>query len=121
MNPIAKLARLLRIRRNAQQALDVLEDGKAHPARYEQPSFWESALTPLRALVLDLPVSDSVKGLLQMKNWKTSLSGAATLVALAAKVANGHFDPATDLAMAMAALGLLFAKDFNVTGGTKAQ
>jgi hypothetical protein len=116
MNPIAKLTRLLRLRRHAQETLDVLEDGAAHPARYEQPSFWESALMPLRALILDLPVSTTLKGLLQMKNWKTTLSGVAALLALAAKIANGHFDPATDIAIATGAIGLVLAKDRDVTG-----
>jgi putative alpha-1,2-mannosidase len=115
-NPFGRLARLLRLQKNAQASLDAFERAKAQPQLYERSAFWDTALIPLRALVLDLPVADSVKGLLQMKNWKTSLSGIAALVALAAKVVNGHFDPTTDIAIATGAIGLIFSKDRDVTG-----
>ena len=52
-----------------------------------------------------------------MKNWKTTLAGAAALLALASKIAAaGHLDFATDGPAILAALGLLVAKDHNVTG-----
>ena len=51
-----------------------------------------------------------------IRNWKTSLSGVAALMAVLAKVVNGHADWATDIPMAIAAIGLIFAKDGDVTG-----
>lgn len=56
-----------------------------------------------------------------MKNWKTTLSGLAALLAVAAKIANGQADYATDIPMVLAAIGLLTAKDGDVTGGTRQQ
>lgn len=57
-----------------------------------------------------------------MKNWKTTLAGAAALLAIASKViTTGHLDFATDGPALMAAVGLLAAKDHNVTGGTTPQ
>ncbi len=120
-NPITAALRLLRIQRNAQSALDQFEDANRHPDVYERPSFWATALETLRALALDLPMSSTVQGVLQMKNWKTTLAGVAALLAVAAKVVNGHFDPALDGAAVMAGIGLIFAKDSNVTGGTVQQ
>jgi hypothetical protein len=54
-------------------------------------------------------------------NWKTTLAGAAALAAVGAKIANGHFDVSTDLPAIFAGVGLMTAKDHNVTGGTHAQ
>lgn len=59
-------------------------------------------------------------------NWKTSLTGiGALLVALGHLIgAISHGDTSTlmtDLPAIMAAIGLIFAKDSNVTGGTTPQ
>lgn len=51
-----------------------------------------------------------------MRNWKTTFAGAATLVALVAKMLNGGTLEMQDLATATAAIGLLVAKDHNVSG-----
>lgn len=59
---------------------------------------------------------------MNFRSWKTSLSGAAALLAVASKiVAAGHLDFAADVPVILAALGLLAAKDHNVTGGTSPQ
>lgn len=54
-----------------------------------------------------------------MTNWKTILSGVLTLGAVGVKIAH---DPksigAEDIAAITAGIGLLFAKQHNVTGGT---
>lgn len=135
MNPFKKAARivtapvhavkdtvqLLRLRNEGQAALNILDEGAADPARYQQPTFWVRALTALRALALDLPLPASITGVLIVQNWKTTVSGVAALLALAAKVANGHFDPTTDIAIATGAIGLILAKDHDVTGGTRDQ
>lgn len=57
-----------------------------------------------------------------IKNWKTTLAGIAAIVSVVARVvADPGTLTATDVTALLAALGLLFAKDHNVTGGTKAQ
>lgn len=57
-----------------------------------------------------------------MKNYKTTVAGIATLLAIVSKsLVAGHFDFNTDAPAAMAAIGLLFSKDYNVTGGSVQQ
>ena len=64
-----------------------------------------------------------------MKNWKTTVFGAATIIAAIASAIKAAVDgdPTTlpDWAMVVAAvitgIGLIAAKDSNVTGGTKQQ
>lgn len=57
-----------------------------------------------------------------MKNWKTTLAGVAAVLAIASKaVTAGHLDFATDGPALMAAIGLIMAKDHDVTGGSVRQ
>lgn len=57
-----------------------------------------------------------------LANWKTTLAGLAALLAIASKIATvGHVDFANDVPAAAAAVGLILAKDHNITGGTTAQ
>ena len=57
-----------------------------------------------------------------MKNWKTTLAGVATLLAVASKIATaGHLDFNADVPAILAAVGLIAAKDCDVTGGTTRQ
>lgn len=61
-----------------------------------------------------------------LSNWKTTLGGALTaLIGIAAllgvKVGSTPIDPATALGMITGGIGLMFAKDQNVTGGTVRQ
>ena len=57
-----------------------------------------------------------------MKNWKTTLAGLFMLLGIVGKdLGAGKIDPATDFAGVMGAVGLIAAKDHNVTGGTEAQ
>jgi hypothetical protein len=49
-------------------------------------------------------------------NWKTAFSGIAAIVAVVAKVVNGTGIGAEDIALVMGAVGLIFAKDKDVTG-----
>jgi hypothetical protein len=51
-----------------------------------------------------------------VKNWKTSLSGIAAIVAVVAKVVNGSGIGAEDIAIVTGAIGLMFSKDRDVTG-----
>lgn len=57
-----------------------------------------------------------------MKNWKTTFMGIAAILGVAAKVVNnGSIDWQTDMPTVLAGIGLLVAKDSNVTGGTVQQ
>lgn len=52
-----------------------------------------------------------------MRNWKTTLAGSAALLAIISKaVTVGHLDFGTDVPAAIAAVGLLFSKDYNISG-----
>jgi hypothetical protein len=56
-----------------------------------------------------------------MKNWKTTGLGAVTLLYVIVKaIINGGLD-ATDLPLLTTGMGLIAAKDSNVTGGSVAQ
>jgi len=55
------------------------------------------------------------------KNWKTSFAGFGILFGLVSKISMMGFDPATDIMSGITAIGLIFAKDGNVTGGTVQQ
>lgn len=58
------------------------------------------------------------------KNWRTSLAGIATIAAGAAGIVNAPSNDVNTLTQSVAAIlagiGLLTAKDSNVTGGTVA-
>lgn len=57
-----------------------------------------------------------------MTNWKTILSGALTLGVVGFKIAHAPSSiGAEDIAAITAGIGLLFAKQHNVTGGTVPQ
>lgn len=57
-----------------------------------------------------------------MRSWKTTLAGIAALFSIAVKIiTTGQVDWATDGPAVLAGVGLLAAKDSNVTGGTKKQ
>lgn len=57
-----------------------------------------------------------------MRNWKTTLAGLFMILGIIGKdLKAGKVDPLTDFAGVSAAVGLINAKDDNVTGGTVAQ
>ena len=51
-----------------------------------------------------------------MRNWKTTLAGIAAILAIIAKILAGEMDPVSDAPVAAIGLGLLAAKDYNVSG-----
>ena len=54
---------------------------------------------------------------MKLRSWKTTIAGAAALLAIISKVITaGHLDFATDVPAILAAIGLLVAKDHDVTG-----
>lgn len=59
-----------------------------------------------------IPKEDAVG----VTNWKTALSGIVAILAVAVKVVNGTGVGAEDIAIVTSALGLIFAKDKDVTG-----
>lgn len=117
--------------RRANAALDVLDEGKQdwdarrpdarQGAKYTDRRYWERVLTALHELVLVLPVPASWSGLRMMTNWKPMLGAAAGILAIVAKVVNGGSLDTEDIAIVSGLLGLLFAKQHNVTGGSKKQ
>jgi hypothetical protein len=54
-------------------------------------------------------------------NWRASLAGLATLVAVGYKISQHGFDAMSDLPAILSGLGLIGAKGNNVTGGVKHQ
>lgn len=56
-----------------------------------------------------------------MRNWKTTLAGILAILGVAVKIASTGQGDASDLAAFLAGVGLLMAKDHNVTGGTVQQ
>ena len=57
-----------------------------------------------------------------VRNWKTSAAGVATILSVFAKVASHNWQVgAEDVAMVTGAIGLLTAKDHDVTGGERQQ
>lgn len=49
-------------------------------------------------------------------NWKTTFIGVCSVFAVAANVVQNGAIHAEDITALMTAIGLIFAKDFNVTG-----
>jgi hypothetical protein len=113
--------RLLGIYRKASEVLDTLDDGrkdwearKASPTTslYTSPEWWTRLLAAARELALVVGLPADMEQRLMMKNWKTTLSGAAAILAVIAKVAaTGSIDWTTDGPAVLAGLGLIFAKD----------
>lgn len=58
-----------------------------------------------------------------MKNWKTTTTGAIVILGVVAKVMNGGVSniSMSDITTLIGGIGLIMAKDSNVTGGTVGQ
>lgn len=54
-----------------------------------------------------------------MKSWITSLTGSAVILFVIGGIALGKISYGEGAPLILAGLGLIAAKDFNVTGGTK--
>ena len=54
-----------------------------------------------------------------MANWKTTISGAAVIITGIVMIVLGHSE--IGIPLIPVGVGLLCAKDYNVTGGTKEQ
>lgn len=65
-------------------------------------------------------ISNSLKGM-TMKNWKTGVCGTIAGLLMLAKIwaPPAYQSKINDTTTAFIAMGLLSAKDYNVTGGTK--
>ncbi len=116
--------RLMKIYQKAAAALDVLDDGQRDwdngtREAYLTSGWWERLLTTLRSLALALPLPMHLQESLMMKSWKTTLAGVAAIMSIVTKiVTTGAIDWQTDAPAIMAGIGLIAAKDGNVTGGT---
>lgn len=107
------LRNLLRIKR----LYDVLTEGRRHRALWQSP-IYHRKLAEAAAAVTEVRL---MLGFL--KNYKTTLAGLAAIFGAAAAIAGDPTqagDPGI-LSTILAGIGLLFAKDSNVTGGTKPQ
>lgn len=56
-----------------------------------------------------------------MKNWRTTLSGVSSIIAGVTLYVNNPEQIEEAFALVSIGIGLIFAKDNNVTGGTVAQ
>lgn len=56
-----------------------------------------------------------------MKNWKTTISGVASIVAGISMYVNDPLTINEAIGLVVVGLGLIFAKDSNVTGGNISQ
>lgn len=115
MNPI----RMVRLSLRAKKAANVLDDAAERPALYQDRVWWDKALTAVVDVLELAPVPPVLRKVKQMKNWKTTLSGVAGLLAIAVKVVNGGGIATEDLAVVTGLIGLIFAKDFDRTGTGK--
>ena len=123
--------KLLSLYLKAGKAVELLDEGKQDwerrtpadrpNAKYASRQYWERTLTAIRDLALALPIPASWRTRLMLKSWKTTLAAVSGLLALAVKVVSGGELTAADIAMVSGLIGLLFAKDSNVTGGTTPQ
>lgn len=113
--------RLLGIYTKASAVLDALDDAKddwearrasRRATLYSSPEWWQRFLTATRDLALAVDPPAEVKEYLTMKNWKTTLSGVAAILAVIGKiVSTGHIDWQTDGPAIVAGIGLIAAKD----------
>lgn len=114
--------RLLGIYAKANAVLAALDDAKrdweaARASRrdttlYASSTWWTRFLLATRDLALAVDLPAEMKEWLTMKNWKTTLSGVAAILAVVAKVVTtGHIDWQTDGPAIVAGIGLIAAKD----------
>lgn len=113
--------RLLGLYAKANAVLDALDDAKQdwearrasrRTTLYSSPEWWTRLLTATRDLTLASNPPGEVLEWLTMKNWKTTLSGVAAILAVVAKViTTGHLDWQTDGPAVVAGIGLIAAKD----------
>ena len=119
--------RVINIYKKATSVLDVLDRAKTDCDRgirnwYLSSEWWSALLGRFRDLMLALPLPATIHGRLMMKNWKTTLAGIAAILSVATKiVTTGSINWETDAPAIMAGIGLIAAKDSNVTGGTTRQ
>ena len=117
--------RLLGIYAKASAVLDALDDAKRdwearrasrRATLYWSPEWWTRLLTATRDLTLAVDPPAEVREWLTMKNWKTTMSGVAAILAVVAKViTTGHIDWQTDGPAVVAGIGLIAAKDASAT------
>ncbi len=119
--------RLMKIYQKASAALDVLDEGQRDwdngtRTAYLASGWWERLLTTLRSFALALPLPAHLQESLMIKNWKTTITGVAAILSVVTKiVTTGAIDWQTDAPAILAGIGLITAKDSNVTGGTTRQ
>jgi len=115
-----RLWKLWRLSGTATRLYDLLEAAEREwrtapertQTRYVSAAWWDEVLSAARDLALGMPVPQEVQKGLTMKNWKTTLSGVAAILAVVAKViATGQIDWQTDGPAVLAGIGLITAQD----------
>lgn len=106
-----RLRRLWVLSQLGWRVVGLWDAARAMPSRYRTSHWWSAILQATRDAVLVLGVPQEVEIMLK-KNWKTSLAGVSTILAIVAKVvATGQVDWQTDGPALLTAIGLLVAKD----------
>ena len=79
---------------------------------YTSPEWWTRFLTAARDFALAVGLPREAQEILTMKNWKTTLSGVAAILAVVAKIiTTAQIDWQTDGPAVIAGIGLIVAKD----------
>jgi hypothetical protein len=123
---VKNTARLLKIRNEAEDVLELAQEAEADPRLYRDRGWWNRLLTQAGELIAVLPIAQEVRNMDAIRgalaNHKTTLAGVALIVGGIVAFANGA--PLTDESVwgsLVGGLGLICGKDFNVTGtGSKA-
>lgn len=108
---VNRLRRVWVLSRLGWQWVALWDNGRAETRRYQSSQWWSAILQTTRDAALVLGVPQEVDIMLK-KNWKTSLAGVSTILAIVAKIAaTGQVDWQTDGPAILTAIGLLVAKD----------
>lgn len=112
--------RLIRLCRKATAMLALWDQGLANwdarrasqpPALWTSPAWVSRFVQAARDLALEVGVPKEMEDML-MKNWKTTLAGVSTILAIVAKVVStGNVDWQIDGPAIITAIGLIVAKD----------
>lgn len=106
-----KLKRMWALSRLGWQGVTLWDRARADGAHYQRTAWWSALVQTLRDAALVLGVPERVEHMLK-KNWKTSLAGVSSILAIVAKiVSTGQVDWQIDGPALLTAIGLLVAKD----------
>ena len=106
-----KVKRVWTLSRLGWRWVSLWDAARADTTLYRSRAWWEPFLQASRDAALTVGVPQEIADMLK-KNWKTSLAGVSTILAIVAKIAaTGQVDWQTDGPAILTAIGLLVAKD----------